>query len=171
MNPMLSIPTEADGGDDRSDLDQDRAHGKFAGKSNDEMRQYFCEIPIEAASELRFMAETPLRYSMVGFRHGVMDGGLGPCHDFDTASRFLRLGAEKLETQPRYIVPIMPGLLSAVEYVAHNQAAFNAGESIYGSLLEILEQIRGLHANAQDGNRGEQPFVKRQLSKADVIDS
>jgi hypothetical protein len=43
MNPMLSIPTEADWGDYRSDLDQEDAHGKCAGKSKDEMQQFFAK--------------------------------------------------------------------------------------------------------------------------------
>jgi len=154
MNPTLSIPTEADWGDYRSDLDQESAHETFAGKSNAEMQQYFREIPIEAASDLRFMPETPFRYYMLGFRDCVMAGGFEPCHDCDAASCFIRLVAEKLETQPRYIVPIMPELLSAVEYVARNQTAFNAEESIYGSFPEILKEIQGLYANARDGNRG-----------------
>ncbi len=53
---------------------------------------------------------------------------------------------EKLESQPRHIVPIMPELLSAVEYVAHNQAAFDAEESIYGSFLETFKQIQALYS-------------------------
>ena len=141
---MLSIPTEADWGDYRSDLDQEWAHGKFAGKSNDEMQQYFREMPIEAASDLRFMPGIPFRYYMLGFRDRVMSGGLEP-YDSDAASCFLHLVVEKLESRPRHIVPIMPELLSAVEYVAHNQAAFDADESIYGSFLKTLKQIQTLY--------------------------
>jgi hypothetical protein len=150
MNAMLSIPTEADWGDYRSDLDQEWAHGKFAGKSNDEMQQYFREIPIEAAEDLRFMPEIPFRYYMLGFRDCLMSGGFEPCRAADAASCFLHLVVEKLETQPRHIVPIMPEILSAVEYVTHNQAAFDAEESIYGSFLETLKQIQAEYMNAHD---------------------
>jgi hypothetical protein len=160
MNPTSSIPTEADWGDYRSDLDQESAHGQFAGKSNDEMQQYYREIPIEAASDLRFMPEIPFRYYMFGFRDCVMKGEFEPCNNSDAASCFLHLVAEKLDTQPRYIVSIMRELLSAVEYVAHNQAAFDADEHIYGSFLELLEQIQVLYAKAQagkqDANRSEE---------------
>jgi hypothetical protein len=149
MNRMLSIPTEADWGDYRSDFDQEWAHGKFAGKSNDEMQQYFREIPIEAAEDLRFMPEIPFRYYILGFRDRVMSGGFEP-YDSDAASCFLHLVVEKLKSQPRHIVPIMPELLSAVEYVAHNQAAFDAEESIYGSFPETLKQIQALY-NARAG--------------------
>ena len=153
MNPTLSIPTEPDWGDYRSDLDQEWAHRKFAGKSNDEMQQHFREIPIEAASDLRFMPEIPFRYYMLGFRDCLMSGGFEPCNNSDAASCFLHLVTEKLETQPRYILPIMPELIPAVEHIAHNQATFDADESIYGSFLEILKQIQELYANAQDTNR------------------
>jgi len=112
------------------------------------MQQYFREIPIEAAEDLRFMPEIPFRYYMLGFRDCVISGGFEPCNDSDAASCFLHLVAEKLVAQPQYIVPIMPALLSAVEYVAHNQPAFNADESIYGSFPESLKQIQALYADA-----------------------
>jgi hypothetical protein len=153
MDPMLSIPTEADWGDYRSDLDQEWAHGKFAGKSNDEMQQYFREMPIEAASDLRFMPEIPFRYYILGFRDCIMSGGFEPCNNSDAASCFLHLVTEKLETQPRCILPTMPELIPAVEHIAHNQATFDADESIYGNFLETLKQIRVLYADAQHGNR------------------
>ena len=150
MNPILPIPTEADWGDYRSDLDQEWAHRKFLGKSNDEMQQDFRDNPVEAAANLRFMPEIPFRYYMLGFRDCVMSGELEPCDDSDAASCFLHLVVEKLESRPPHIMPIMPQLLSAVEYVAHNQAAFDAEESIYGSFLEILKQIHALYS-AREG--------------------
>ena len=114
------------------------------------MQQYFREIPIEAASDLRFMPEIPFRYYMLGLRDCVMSGGFSPCNDSDAASCFLRLVTEKLESQPRYIIPIMPELLPAVEFVARNQAAFDADESIYGSFLDILEQIQALYLDSRN---------------------
>jgi hypothetical protein len=148
-NPPLPIPTEADWGDYRNDLDQEWAHRKFAAKSNDEMQPYFREIPIEAASDLRFMPKIPFRYYMLGYRNCVMSGGFSACNDSDAASCFLHLVTEKLEAQPEYIVPIMPELLPAVEYVAHNQAAFDADEDIYGSFLDMLRQIQALYVDAR----------------------
>ena len=47
----------------------------------------------------------------------------------------------------------MPELLPAVEHVAHNQAAFDADESIYGNFLEMLKQIQALYAEARDRYR------------------
>lgn len=150
---LLRIPSEADWGDYRNNLDQEWAHGLFAGKRNDEMHQHFRELPIEAASELRFMPEVPFRYYMLGFRDCIMASPFEPCNDSDAASCFLRLVAEKLATQPRYILPIMPELLPSVEHVAHNQAAFGADEGIYGNFLVLLKLIQGLYEDAQDTYR------------------
>ena len=69
----------------------------LAGKSNDEMQQYFRDIPVEAVSDLRFMPEIPFRYYMLGFRDCVMSGGFEPCKNSDAASCFLHLVTEKLE--------------------------------------------------------------------------
>lgn len=122
MNPILSIPVEADWGDYPSDLDQEDAHQKFAGKSNYEMQQYFREIPIEAAGDLRFMPEIPFRYYMLGFRDCVMSAGFEPCHGSDAASCFLNLVVEKLESQPRHILPIMPELANHNPFFAQEGA-------------------------------------------------
>jgi hypothetical protein len=65
----------------------------------------------------------------------------------------------------------MPDMLSTVEYVARNQAAFNAEESVYGSFPEILELIQVLYANVQDGNRGSSFSLEQQLSKSGVYTS
>jgi len=144
------IPTESEWGNYRDDLDEKWAHDQYCGRSNEEMQRYFRNNPIEAASDLRFMPEVPFRYYMLGYRDFVMSGKFGQFFDSDAASCFLNLVAQKLEEQPRYIAPIMPDLLPAVEYVAHHQAAFDAKESIYGNFLEKLERIQRLLADSKD---------------------
>ena len=64
----------------------------------------------------------------------------------DAASCFLSLVLEKLERQPQDIIPVMPELLPAVEYVAENQAEFDAEESIYGDFREELKRIKTILA-------------------------
>ena len=68
----------------------------------------------------------------------------------DAASCFLDLIAEKLEAKPELVVPIMPELLPALRYVAENQAAFDADESIYGSFRSRLERIEALYTLRHD---------------------
>ena len=140
------IPTEADWGDYHADVDQKWSHDQYCGRSNIEMQTYFRNSPIEAASDLRFMPEIPFRYYMLGYRDVVMSGQFEHHFDSDAASCFLSLVAEKLEKQPRYIVPIMTDLLDAVEYVANHQAQFEADEDIYGNFKEKLTQIQRLYA-------------------------
>lgn len=70
----MTLPTEKDWGDYQSDLDQKWAHDLFAGHTAGEMQPHFRANVIEATAELRFMAEAPFRYYMIGFRNFVMAG-------------------------------------------------------------------------------------------------
>lgn len=149
----LGIPIEADWGNYSADLDQNWAHQHYYGKTNDEMQKYFHNSPIEGASDLRFMPEIPFRYYMLGYRDFVMSGNIEVCTDASAADCFLSLVRDKLEKDPRYIVPIMPELISAVEHVANNQDAFNADQEIYGDFLKTLARIKELYADAKDRYR------------------
>ena len=141
-----SLPTEKDWGNYTSDLDQKHAHTVFAGRTNQEMQPFFRRNPVASTDELRWMPEVPFRYYMFGFRDFVMAKEFGFLDASDAASCFLGLVLEKLEKQPRHIVPLMPELLPAIEYVAQNQSLFEAEESIYGNFLERLARIQTLYA-------------------------
>jgi hypothetical protein len=108
------------------------------------MQPLFRRNPVALTDELRSMPEMPFRYYMLGFRDFVV------ARDFDdsgsdAASCFLGLIIEKLENHPRHIMPIMPDLLSAIEYVARNQSAYHAGEHIYGNFMEHWKRIQTLY--------------------------
>jgi hypothetical protein len=147
------IPTESDWGDYRDDLDQNWAHDHYGGRSNGEMQEYFRKNPIEAASDLQFMPEIPFRYYMLGYRDCVMAQDYDLLDASDAASCFLNLVIGKLEKAPRYIAPIMPDLLPALQYVAENQGEFKADEAIYGSFPEKFEKIQSLYAESKDRYR------------------
>ena len=147
----VRIPGESDWGDYHSDLDREWAHDQYCGRSNEEMQHYIGNNPIEAASDLRFMPEVPFRYYMLGYKDFVMSRDVEP--DPNAASCFLDLVLQKLEEQPRHIAPIMPELLSALQYVGHHQIEFQAEESIYGSFLEKLRRIEGVYAEIKDRYR------------------
>ncbi len=142
----LNVPTEDDWGDYESDLDQNHAHSVFARRTNEEMQQFFRQNPIGLTEDLRWMPELPFRYYILGFRDVVIANQFNSCDASDAASCFLGLILEKLEKNPRTIVPIMPELLASVEYVAQNQKLFDADEHIYGNFLEKLSRIRSLYA-------------------------
>jgi hypothetical protein len=141
---MLLVPKEEDWGNYKSDLDQEYAHRVFAGRTNQEVQPFFRDNPIESTDELRWMPDVPFRYYMVGFADFMMakdfDG-----HESDAASCFLGLILEKLEKHPLTIVPIMRELLPVAEYVAQNQAEFDAEIEFYGNFLDRLAKIKTLY--------------------------
>jgi hypothetical protein len=145
----LSVPTEEDWGDYKSDLDQEYAHRVFAGRTKQHMEPRFRNNPIESTDELRWMPDVPFRYYMLGFRD-FMIGKDFDGQESDAASCFLGLILEKLEKQPLTIAPIMKELLPTIEYVAQNQAQFDAEIEIYGNFLDKLARIKTLYANNQE---------------------
>jgi len=143
---MMPVPAEEDWGNYQSDLDWKSAHDLFAGHTNAQMRSHFRQNPIETTSELRSMPEAPFRYYMLGFRDCLADRDFDSLEASNAASCFLGLVIEKLEQQPQIIVPIMPELFPTVEYVARNQARYEAEEGVYGNFLEKLARIQTLSA-------------------------
>lgn len=140
-----TMPTEEDWGDYTSDLDQNHAHSVFARRTNEEMQPFFRRNPIERTDELRWMPDVPFRYYILGFRDFIAAKQFDFLSGSDAASCFLGLVLEKLERNPRVIVPVMPDLLPTLEYVAQNQALFDAKEEIYGNFLEKLFRIQTLY--------------------------
>lgn len=147
------VPTEADWGDYRSDLDWEYAHRQFAGRTNEEMLPRFRENVLMRSEDVDNMPEIPFRYYMLGFRDFVIAGKFDDELETPTAaSCFLSLVLRKLENKPGHVVAIMPELLPAVRFVAQNQEAFQADEGIYGSFQEILVRIEALCASLRNDN-------------------
>jgi hypothetical protein len=149
----LDIPTELDWGDYEADLDQNWAHDHYCGRSNEQVQKYFHNNPIEAASDLQFMPEIPFRYYMLGYRDFVVARDSDECTTSDAAGCFLNLVTQKLEQEPRHIVPIMPELLPALEYVATDQEEFEAEIEIYGNFPKQLARIRELYEGSKERYR------------------
>jgi len=141
----MAVPTEAEWGEYQADLDQAYAHDLFAGRTNEEMLPHFRKSVIERTDELRWMPEVPFQYYVLGLRDFVMAGEFDELEASDAASCFLGLVLEKLEKRPRFILPVMPQLLSAVRHVAANQASYRASASIYGSFAEKWKRIASLY--------------------------
>ena len=143
----MRVPTEEDWGNWRADLDQAYAHRIFAGKSLKDILPLFEENVIERTDELRFMPPVPFRYYVIGFRDYVTSERVFRTeHEVsDAASCFLGLILDKLENEPDTIIPIMPHLMPAAEYVARNQAKFDASVDIYGSFLDKLARVHALY--------------------------
>jgi hypothetical protein len=114
------------------------------------MQRHFRSNPLALQGELLFMPEKPFRYYMLGFRDFMVAGDFAEGWASDATSCFLNLVEHKLENQPRYIMPIMPDLLPAIEQAARKQAARDAAENIFGDSLEKLGHIKSLY-EAQGG--------------------
>jgi len=147
------VPTESDWENYQDDVDQKWAHDHYLARTNEQMQGHFRNNPIEAADELRFMPEVPFRYYILGFRDCIGGGKFDSFDVSDAANCFLGLVLQKLEQQPRYIIPIMTELLATAEYIAANQSALDADEDIYGKFTEKLNRIRSLHEAEKDRYR------------------
>jgi hypothetical protein len=144
----LPIPSESDWENYKDDIDASYAHDLFIGKTNEEMQVHFRRCVIERADELRWMPKIPFRYYMLGFRDFVMSGNYDDW-GADVASCFIGLVEEKLAKEPDFILPIMPQLMPAIEYVANNQKKFGATEKIYGNFMEKFKRIKEISENPQ----------------------
>jgi hypothetical protein len=103
----------------------------------------FKRNPVAMTDELRWTPELPFRYYMLGFRDSVMTRDFDFLEISNAASCFLGLIAEKLRKQRNHILPIIPELLPAIEFVARNQMLIDADEKIYGSCPDKLAEIQG----------------------------
>jgi hypothetical protein len=140
----MDIPTEADWGDWNADLDQQAAHSVFAGKSAADVGPLFQENVIERTSEMRFMPALPFMYYMLAFRDYVLSGAARQSDAADAADSFMDLVEYRLSNDRDSIVPIVPDLLDAVDFIAANQAQYDASASIYGDFAIRRQRIRDL---------------------------
>lgn len=143
---MKQIPTEEDWGDYHrgriEDLDVAYAHDVFIGKSNTEMLREYKDHVLMRSEDLRWMPKKPFQYYIFGFRDYVMNGDFGFYESSDAASAFLGLILYKLKEQPDYILPVLEALFKDIEYIANNQAVYDADEDIYGNFKELLAEIK-----------------------------
>jgi len=148
---MKQIPTEEDWGEYLQgrieDLDVAYAHDVFIGKSNSDMLPEYKDHVLMRSEDLHWMPKKPFQYYIFGFRDYVINGDFGSYESSDAASSFLQLILHKLKEQPDHILPVLPGLLKDIEYVAKNQALYDADEDIYGNFIEVLAEIKQYASN------------------------
>lgn len=123
-----------------ADLDVRYAHKLFFGKSVEDVQRYFGDVrSIERADELLFMPRRAFQYYVRAFATFVMsDAARGDC---DSASSFLGLLAHREEHDPGSVAQVFDVLEEAVEYVASNQALFDADPAIYGDFRERADEV------------------------------
>ncbi len=158
MSELRSIPTEEDWKWPENQCpyyyrDVEWAHDKFAGKSIEQVEDYFFESVLSASEDISYMPKIPFQFYIFAYTRYLLDKRtLGEDYSFNNgasggASSFLRLIKEKLVSLPSHIVPIMPELLPVVEFIAANQALYQADEDIYGSFADLVKEIKTLYVN------------------------
>ncbi len=142
----------------RDDLDEEYARRTFMGKSFDEAVEMFSENVLMRSEDVSYMPPIPFRFYMLAFKTHVSTA-VQRAYDYDpsdaassllaldastAADTFLRLINRTLESEPDWIVPIMPELLPAVHLLEMNQERYGASQSTYGDFHEVGERIRML---------------------------
>ncbi|MBC3873418.1 hypothetical protein [Undibacterium flavidum] len=142
------IPSEEDWGNYQDDLDQNYAHGIFAGRDSTQVMSAFARSSIDRAEDLRFMPTVPFQYYIFSFCEFVTSAEVLTLNDgldaSDAASCFLNLVIYKLEHQRSDIEPIINELMPFVERVALNQSLYDADIDIYGDFKENFFLIQEL---------------------------
>lgn len=143
-----NIPSEEDWGNYQDDLDQNYAHGIFAGRDLTQVMSAFARSSIERAEELRFMPTIPFQYYIFSFCEFVTSSEVLTLNDgldaSDAASCFLNLVIYKLKHQKSDIEPVIGDVMPFVERVALNQSLYDADIDIYGDFKEKLFLIQKL---------------------------
>lgn len=139
----LPIPDQLDWYGYQDDLDVRYMHSLFFGRPIDEVVHYFKgSRAIERYSELLFAPRPVFQYYIQAFVKFLMsEQAVG---ESDAASPFLYLLEEREKKDPGSVKDIFASLAHCVDYVANNQAWFEADEDIYGSFEEKAGRIRVL---------------------------
>lgn len=145
------IPSEKDWAGCDKEPESRYAYRIFLGKTNEEMQESFRENVLERVEDLRWMPAKPFRYYMIGFRDYVMSGEFGFYDEADASCCFLELIIQKLEGHPDHILPILPDLMDAAEYVGTHQQEYDADEDIYGSYPQKLSTIKKFQKLLENG--------------------
>ena len=133
------IPTRDDWGDLRIDHEVAFAFGLFGGSTCEEAKPLFVENPIERAAELRCAPAAVFNYYVFCFVHFLQSPEARGAAD--AASCFLELVRDRTRSDPTGIAEIYPKLEPALDWVATRQTFFDADVDIYGSFLELHQEI------------------------------
>ena len=138
---MKNIPTEKDWAGYHNDIDARYSYKMFFGKSNEEMQPAFKNNVIERTDELRFMPDRAFRYYILGLRDHVQKRDFDEFWGADAASCFITLIQQKLNDAPGSVLPVIDELLPVIEFVAKNQALYEADIDIYGNFQDMYQNI------------------------------
>lgn len=140
---QLTVPDHAAWEGYQGDLDARYLHGIFFQKSIDEVQSNFDgNGVIDRSSELLFVPRAVFQYYIWAFALFLQSEKAQG--ESDSASCFLQLLIGREIGDPGSVADIAAGLLEVVDYVAANQAYFEADVDIYGDFQTLAMRIRGL---------------------------
>ena len=135
------IPGRAEWAGYEQDLDAAYAFKLFFGKTTHEVTKHFSGgHAIERASELQFMPRKAFQYYVFAFSEYLTSAAAAG--DSDAASPFLHLLLERERIDPGSVKEVFSELAPTVDFIAANQAHFDADTNIYGSFLDLAVEIR-----------------------------
>jgi hypothetical protein len=136
----VKIPNKLDWENYQEDFNTKSAYKKFFGKSNEEMQASF-EGNITLCCDFYYMPMKPLQYYIFGLRNFLLNSDTGPNDKSDEASIYLNVILFHLEKNPEFISPIFDKLKVSINYIAENQALYEADENIYGNFFDRRKKI------------------------------
>ena len=139
------IPTAQDWAGFEADLDVRDAHRLLFGRAASEVLEHFGGgRGIERTSEFLYMPRRAFQYYIFAFADFLRsDKAAGQSDD---ASPFLHLLLEREKLDPGSVAEIYTELEPTVEFVASNQAYFDANPEIYGSFPYLAMQLKAICA-------------------------
>jgi len=119
------------------------AHGIFFGKSGDELTEIFDSNPVEAAENIFRIPDKAFPYYFLQFGLHVQSViNSDDISKSDAASAFMNYLLAVSRERPHVIEEMAPSLLKIGDYIASHQKDYWADEDIYGSFLDVYEEIK-----------------------------
>lgn len=137
------VPTREAWGDLSVDPEVKYAFKLFGTKTIDEATPLFADNPIERAAELRFSPAPVFNYYVFCFANFLMTPQAQG--EADAASCFLRLVRDRMRSDPKGIAAIYTELEPAIDAVSARQSYYDADVNIYGSFVDLRQEIESLH--------------------------
>lgn len=147
----IKIPDASDWADFNPSvcLSNQECYDYFFSKSDEEMQKNYELNVVLSGNGFRYMPIIPFQYYIIGFRDYVFNCVKSESwNNPDAASVYLRIILCNLEERPHFVIPIFEQLKDSIEFVAENQALYEADEDIYGSFIELKDKVFQLAGQA-----------------------
>jgi len=140
---VQSVPNELDWKGYELSSDSTWAHSVFFGKSGSELTKIFESDPVDAVENIFRIPDGAFPYYFLQFgRYAMSVVHSDDISKSDAASAFLNYFLAVSRERPHAIRQIASLLLNVADYISSHQDDYWADEAIYGSFLDIYEEIK-----------------------------